>query len=269
MSNEHRTAECPTGCGQSVTYEVVTYQNQEYPGGPPMCSRCATEAQERERSREREAEEAERRDREENILELLHRAGCNPWEHGRADLAGFTDPANRAAADAARAFVIRTRKAAHFAPVPGLYLEGPTGTGKTHLLVAIARELLLAPKFPRNGVVFDHAAALITEIQDAYSSSDISVRETKRRRIEAPVWLLDDLGTERPSDDVARILTEILTLRALRPTAITSNHAPDELEARHPELWRLGSRLGPAYFHRATVLGPDRRHTQETGGLDA
>ncbi len=151
--------------------------------------------------------------------------------------------------------------AGKYDPVQGLYLEGRTGTGKTHLLVGIARELLLDPRFPAHGVVFDYAANLITEIQDAYSAPDRSVLEVKRRRIEAPVWMLDDLGTERATDDVARILTEILTLRAMRPTAITSNHAPEELEQRHAELWRIGSRLGPAYFARAEVRGPDRRHT--------
>lgn len=243
-----------------MTYEATTYQGRTYPAFPPVCQECAEAEAKREAEAEAGARRQEAEDRAGSILELLHAAGCNPWEHGRATFETFEatsgfDPLNQA-----RLFVARTLHAGRFEPVPGLYLMGPTGTGKTHLLVAIARELLLEPTFPANGLIFDHAANLITEIQDAYSASDRSVREVKRRRIEAPVWLLDDLGTERPSDDVARILTEILTLRALRPTAISSNHPPEELESRHPELWRIGSRLGPAYFHRAEVLGQDRRH---------
>jgi len=230
---------------------------------PTICDACQPiERAEREERERRQAEErAARRKlaREAEILTILHRCGVNVWEHGRSTLDSYdASESGPAPVQAVREWLDEVRRAGHYDPVRGLYLFGGTGAGKTHLAVAAARELLLDPDFPADAVVFDHALRLITEIQDTYATRE-STQEVLERRINARVWILDDLGTEAPSDDVVRRLTLIFTERSGRPTLITSNLAPDALEQRHPELYRIASRLGPAYFRAVEVRGRDRR----------
>ena len=232
-----------------------------------MCSACSEaqkdrEAAEEEAERQRRAAQqhaAERERRAAAVAELLHQVGANPWEHGHATLLNF-DMAEAGAAPVAatRAFLDAVLTAGRYTPVTGLYLFGDTGPGKTHLAVAAARALLLEPRIDPDEIVFDHALTLIGEIQDTYSTG-ASTKAVIDRRINARVWILDDLGTEAPSDDVARRLTEIFTQRALRPTLVTSNVSPDQLEKRHASLSRVQSRLGPRYFRTVHVKGRDRR----------
>lgn len=227
------------------------------------CTDCAEANRlEREAAERREEEERlarQRAERADQILDLIHRAGANPWEHGRCTLGNY-DPSESGTGPVAavREWLEAVRTADRYEPVRGLYLFGPTGCGKTHLAVGALRELLIDPAFPADGIVFDHALRLIVEIQDTYATRE-STEEVLERRIKARVWILDDLGTEAPSDDVVRRLTLIFSERAGRPTLVTSNLAPDQLEARHPELYRVASRLGPAYFRAVLVQGRDRR----------
>src|SRR5690606_21483625 len=107
-------------------------------------------------------------------------------------------------------------------------------------------------------VVFDYALSLISRIQDTYNTG-ASADEILDRRINAGIWILDDLGTEKPSDDVVRRLTRIFAEREGRPTLVTSNVPPDQLEQRHPEFFRLASRFGPRIFRVVEVRGRDRR----------
>lgn len=191
---------------------------------------------------------------------MLAELGVNVREHGRSTLDSWdTSLAGSEPVEAAREFVGQTREAGPYDPVRGLYLHGTTGNGKTALAVAVMRELLLDPEWISSWIVFDRADALIREVQDTYGS-DRRTGAVVERRLNAVVWVLDDLGTEKVSDDVARVLTEIISRRALWPTVITSNLSPTEYEDRHDGLVRLGSRLGPAYFRAIEVVGRDRRY---------
>lgn len=234
-----------------------------------VCAPCVeaerAEAEERQRREYEESRARRRQAREASILEILQRAGVNVWEHGRSTLGSYdASESGPGPVQAVREWLAEVRQAGQYDPVRGLYLFGGTGAGKTHLAVAAARELLLDPDFPADGVVFDHALRLITEIQDTYATRE-STEQVLERRIKARVWILDDLGTEAPSDDVVRRLTLIFSERAGRPTLVTSNLAPDQLEGRHPELYRVASRLGPAYFRAVLVQGRDRRFDAPKG----
>lgn len=190
----------------------------------------------------------------------MHAAGVNVWDLGSATLENFrTDQSGRAPLGATLEFLHVLRTAGPYQPVRGLYLFGETGAGKSHLAAAVARELLLDPKIDEGSVIFDHALRLIGRIQSTYSSHERS-DEIIDRRINTGCWILDDLGSEAPSADVARRLTEIFTERAMRPMLVTSNLPPHQLEDRNPELFRVVSRLGPRYFRVVEVKGSDRRY---------
>lgn len=197
---------------------------------------------------------------QERILDNLKKAGVNVWDHHDASLDSFdSSECGPVPVEAARTFIAAVKAAGKYDQVRGLYLWGDTGAGKSHLAVSIARELLLDQDFGGE-VVYDHALRLIGRIQRTYSS-DESADAVLDRRINAGVWILDDLGTENPSADVVRRLTEIFTERAMRPTVVTSNLDPAALEARHSELFRVSSRMGPRYFRTVEVKGRDRRHS--------
>lgn len=262
--DEHR-AVCPD-CDKLWTYPVVVLDGSRTV--PPrederQCPACVALQDQREREQleaeERRRAEASARKREEHILELLAEAGANPWEHGECTLASFdTSECGAAVTEAVIAFLGRTRSAGPYDPVQGLYLWGATGTGKSHLATAAFSALLRDPHFDPREIVFDNALDLITRIQDTYSTGK-STLDLIDRRINARVWILDDLGSEQASADVVRRLTLILTRRAMRPTLITGNFDPDTYESRADELFRIGSRLGPRYFDVIEVKGRDRR----------
>lgn len=252
---ETREAECGE-CRKAFTFLQIS----DAIPAPRYCRNCSIVI-----SRAEEAEVAADQtktvaSRAAQILEHMNDAGANAAEHGSATLHNFDadNDLNRAALVQAQLFVEDVKRAGPYDPVRGLYLWGETGTGKTHLAVAVLRELLLTTSIPPHGFVYDHASELIARIQDTYSTKT-STFAVLDRRTTAKVWVLDDLGTERASADVVQHLTLIFTKRAMRATVITSNLAPAQFEQRNPELLRVGSRLGPAYFRVVEVRGRDRR----------
>lgn len=226
----------------------------------PDCAQARAEEEAARQERERRERLEEKRIRRQNsILDLLHLSGVNAWDHRDATLDNFdTSQSGPGPVEAVRQFIAEVRAAEKYDQVRGLYLFGETGTGKSHLAAAVAREFLLDMDFDPDGIVFDHALRLIGKIQRTYSNEE-SADAVLEERINAKVWILDDLGTEAPSADVVRRLTEIFTERAMRPTLVTSNLPPDKLEGRHAEFYRIVSRLGPRYFRTVKVSGTDRR----------
>jgi DNA replication protein DnaC len=228
----------------------------------PECDACQearhTKEEEEKLEEAKRADEIAQKRRKEKINEWLAVAGANPLEH-RQRLADCRDEDFGAGVlRTVREFVDRVKKRDRWDPMRGLYLYGATGTGKSHLATAIVRELLETTDLKPVALVFDHALSLIGEIQDTYSEGT-AAGPVIRKRVDATLWVLDDLGTEKPSEDVVRRLTEIFTRRAMHPTLVTSNLHPSELEGRHADLFRVASRLGPAYFKTVEVKGRDRR----------
>lgn len=93
----------------------------------------------------------------------------------------------------------------------GLLFIGPTGVGKTHLAVAVLRELMI-----RRGIecLFYDFRDLLKEIQDSYNP----VSQTSELRILQPVldvevFLLDELAALNPSDWVKETLAHIINSR--------------------------------------------------------
>jgi DNA replication protein DnaC len=125
-------------------------------------------------------------------------------------------------------------------PAGNLFLYGGYGTGKTHLAVAIARELLLQGK----ELLFTSVPRLLFEIRKAFKQD---TNDTEALYIEkyssCPFLILDDFGLEKNSAWSRQTLDYIIYERDnyLRPTVITSNLSLDELTEKMGG--RISSRL--------------------------
>jgi DNA replication protein DnaC len=154
----------------------------------------------------------------------------------------------------------------------GLLLTGNTGVGKTHLAVAVLRELV-TQKGAR-GQFWDFHQ-LMREIKNSYDA------ETKTTEIQvlAPVMetdilLLDDLGAWRITDWMNDTLFQILNSRYLakRPTLITTNFQDrsvdevkraDALERREFFVDRIGQRLRSRIVEMCLIVQIDGKDFRE------
>ncbi|WP_097000844.1 ATP-binding protein [Persephonella hydrogeniphila] len=103
----------------------------------------------------------------------------------------------------------------------GLFFVGPPGVGKTHLAVGILKEF-----FRRKGIVglFYDTRSLLFRLKSSFDGSS-SAREILEEVVDAPLLVLDDLGSERLSDWARDILHFIIINRYndMKPIIITSN----------------------------------------------
>ena len=104
----------------------------------------------------------------------------------------------------------------------GLFLQGPTGVGKTHLAVSAVKRLA------ERGfdVVFFDYQTLLQRIRDSYNpTAGASDRDAYRTALDAEILLLDDLGAHRATEWVTDTVTQIITHRYNEDKALiaTSN----------------------------------------------
>ena len=108
----------------------------------------------------------------------------------------------------------------------GLLFVGPVGTGKTHLAVAIGKELI---RRSRAQCLFYDYRELLKSIQNSFNAS---VATTEMQVLEpvlsAEVLIFDELGAVRPTDWVSDTVNHIINIRynESRTTIFTTNY-PD------------------------------------------
>ena len=237
------------GCGTQFVATVLRIGGRALMGGR-LCDACVKKAEESIRPVD---------DRAGRMMELLDSVGVNIRKHGGCTLENWEAGDSDKPVAAAREFIASVGGAGWAEHVRGLYLTGDTGTGKTHLAVGILREVLMSARIDPVRVVFDRAARLITEIQDTYGTG--GTEKVLAKRENAALWVLDDFGAEKASENVLRIFTDLFSAREGHPTVITSNLDPHSLTARWSgEDWaRLSSRLASQNFRAVSVKGADRR----------
>jgi DNA replication protein DnaC len=136
----------------------------------------------------------------------------------------------------------------------GLLFVGPVGVGKTHLCVAIIRELI------EKGYdcLFYEFGTLLKEIQNSYNP----ISKTSELKVLAPVFearvlVLDELGASKPTDWVRDTMMQIINTRYnnRRLTIFTTNYF-DQHRTEKDELLedRVGVRLRSRLYEMCQTI---------------
>ncbi len=133
-----------------------------------------------------------------------------------------------------------------------LLLKGGYGCGKTHLAAAIANHAIEMGR----PVLFITVPDLLDHLRTAFSPGSPAGYDERFDEVrDAPLLILDDLGTESPTPWAQEKLFQILNYRynARLPTVITTNHELEEIPLRirsrlvDPDLTRIVNILAPDY----------------------
>jgi DNA replication protein DnaC len=170
--------------------------------------------------------------------------------------------------------VAQARRVAEAFPVvsQGLLLEGQPGVGKTHLAVAVLKQVVQSSG--ARGVFCD-TRELLRVIRSTY---DPSIRTTElevlRPVMTADLLVLDDLGAEKTSEWVDETMNLIVNTRynERRLTIFTSNYQdiPDDTDP-NSLLFRIGFRMRSRLHEMCEFLvldGADYREMPNNGGID-
>jgi len=161
----------------------------------------------------------------------------------------------------------------------GLLYIGPCGVGKTHLAVAVIRDLIL-----KKGVycLFYDFRELIRDIQNSYTpDSEVSETDILAPVFNCQVLVLDELGAKRPTAWVEETIFYIINSRynQKRVTLFTSNYLDTEEEPDRREAYykkgdeslvdRIGVRLRSRLYEMCKVVnlaGKDYRKAFRQAG---
>jgi len=154
----------------------------------------------------------------------------------------------------------------------GLFFEGQPGVGKTHLAVAILKQVIQTSGL--SGLFYD-TRDLLRIIRSTY---DPSIRTTElevlRPVMRVHLLVLDDLGAEKTSEWVEETMNLIVNTRynERRLTIFTSNYLdiPDDTDP-NSLLFRIGFRMRSRLHEMCEFLemdGADYRELPVNGGAD-
>lgn len=142
-----------------------------------------------------------------------------------------------------------------------VYLSGPTGVGKTHLAVGYMRAWVLDNGGRGGRAKFLRVMDLFREIKATFRpDSPASEAEIIGRYAKIHFLLLDDLGTEIPTDFAQSVLYDLVDQRygadLGATTIITSNRSLEEIDrVYHPRLASRIAQMGAEFL----MAGEDRR----------
>ncbi len=154
----------------------------------------------------------------------------------------------------------------------GLFFEGQPGVGKTHLAVAMLKQVI--ERTGARGIFYD-TRDLLRLIRSTYDASTRTTElEILRPVMTADLLVLDDLGAEKPSEWVEETMNLIVNTRynERRPTIFTTNYidVPDETAMDSLKV-RVGFRMHSRLHEMCEFLeydGGDYRMLPANGGAD-
>jgi len=154
----------------------------------------------------------------------------------------------------------------------GILFYGPNGVGKTHLAVAVLKQVIESSG--ARGLFYD-TRDLLRVIRSTY---DASTRTTELEILQpvmtADLLVLDDLGAEKTSEWVEETMNLIVNTRynERRLTLFTSNYQdiPDDTEP-NSLIFRIGHRMRSRLHEMCEFIemdGADYRELPTNGGVD-
>jgi len=154
----------------------------------------------------------------------------------------------------------------------GLCLIGPPGIGKTHIAVAVLRQVIREKQV--RGLFYD-VRDLLKMIRSTYNPVVRTAEmDILRPVMDAELLVLDDLGAEKPSEWVEETMNLIVNTRynERRPTIFTTNYidVPDETAMDSLKV-RVGFRMHSRLHEMCEFLeydGGDYRMLPANGGAD-
>jgi DNA replication protein DnaC len=152
----------------------------------------------------------------------------------------------------------------------GLLFMGTCGVGKTHLAVALLKQVINEKK--ATGLFYDFRD-LLRDIQSSWNSvSQTSELEILRAVLEAEVLVLDELGANKPTDWVRETVAHIINCRYndKRLTIFTSNYLDEPSKPGEETLTdRIGMSLRSRLYEMCKeieIQGKDFRQTHKKAG---
>ena len=137
-----------------------------------------------------------------------------------------------------------------------ILMLGMTGTGKTHISTAIAREIIKQGFY----VVYDSVQNIVSDFEsDKFRNAYIPAENKSDKYLECDLLIIDDLGTEFSTAFTISCIYNLINTRQNRglSTIVSTNLQPEELNSRYED--RIFSRLVGKGYTVLSFVGEDAR----------